>query len=430
MLIIQLLIVISVLVAGIRIGGVGIGATSALGVFLLVFLFGNAPASPPYEVILIVFSIVTACGALEVAGGIELLVSIAERTIRRRPDQIAFVAPLVTYIFTFFAGTGYVAYSLLPVIAEVSTLARVRPERPLSIAVIASQLAITASPVSAATATLIGLLSENNSIYGLFDILFVCVPATIGGTIAGALATYIYPRNANFNMPELPGSKQVDPSIKSGAWIALTIFGFALMLIIALGIAPGLRPSVTLNEKLVPLSMGQLIAMLMFSITTLILVICRCDSGDIVESSIMKSGIIAILSITGVTWMGNCFFESNKDVLVDSLSNAVRFYPWTFCIGLFVLSAIVYSQAASVAALMPLGFVLGIDDPVLIALFPAVNGFFVFPTSGTLIAAVSFDRTGSTRIGNWVFNHSFMVPGLVSVTVSVLIASLSVYLFY
>jgi anaerobic C4-dicarboxylate transporter-like protein len=430
MLTIQLLIVISVLVIGIRIGGIGIGSTSTLGVLLLVFFFGNAPASPPYEVIFIVLSIVTACGTLQSAGGIELLVSIAEKIIRKRPDQIAFVAPLVTYLFTFFAGTGYVAYSLLPVIAEVSIQARVRPERPLSISVIASQLAITASPVSAATATLIGLLSANNSIYGLYDILIVCLPATIGGTIAGALATYTYPRNANFDSLELLVHKQPDPSHKNSAWLALAIFTSAMVLIVVLGISPGLRPFATLNGKLAPLAMGQLIPMLMFSTTTMILVICRCDSRAIIEGSIMQSGIIAIVSITGVTWMGNCFFESNKDLLTASLSNAVKFYPWAFCIGLFVLSAIVYSQAASVAALMPLGFVLGIADPFLIAVFPAVNGFFVFPTSGTLIAAVTFDRTGSTRIGNWVFNHSFMLPGLVAVTVSVLIASLTVFLLY
>ena len=171
---------------GARLGGIGLGTVAALGLSFFVFGLGRAPGQFPGEVLLIVLCVVTLAAALQAAGGLDLMVSIAEKALRRHPRQITLLAPLISYLFTFVSGTGHVSYSLLPIIAEVSRKVKERPERPLSISVIASQAAVTASPMSAATAGMVALLSREGR-FGLTDILLVCIPSTLIGVLAGAL---------------------------------------------------------------------------------------------------------------------------------------------------------------------------------------------------------------------------------------------------
>src|SRR5262245_11491031 len=186
----QFAIVLAAIFFGARVGGIGLGTVAAIGMFILIFGFGNAPGALPIDVIFIIVAVITAAAALQGAGGLDLMVMWAEGIIRKKPAAITFVAPIVSYFFTFFAGTGHVAYSLLPVIAEVSRKAGVRPERPLSISVIASQQAITSSPISAATAAMIALSAANDPSMGLKDILFICLPATLMGCLIGAASVY------------------------------------------------------------------------------------------------------------------------------------------------------------------------------------------------------------------------------------------------
>ncbi|MCX6851309.1 MAG: anaerobic C4-dicarboxylate transporter family protein [Verrucomicrobia bacterium] len=401
----QLAIVLAAISTGVRAGGVAVGAWAVTGVLVLTSFFGNPPSNPPYDVVFIVLAIVTACATIQSTGGIDLLVGVAERILRGMPSAVTFLAPLVAYVFTLLAGTGYVAYALLPVIAEVAISANVRPERPLSISVISSQLAITASPVSAATATLIGMLSGANSQLGMIDVLLVCIPSTLGGCLMGAISVMLYPKHAAPIVTENTqsvASKPDKPHLTSRPRLAIAIFLAAVALIVLSGIFPQIRPVISDGKTTSKLGTAPLIQLLMFAVTAIVVTACRCKVESVVNTPIMKSGLAAILSITGVAWLGNCFFDSNRLMITSSLSEIVTASPWLFSVALFLLSALLYSQAATVAALMGLGFVLKLPDHMMIAMFPAVNGFFFFPTSGTVVAAVAFDRTGSTRIGRYV----------------------------
>ena len=441
MFLIQLSIVLITIFFGSRVGGVGLGTVAATGMFVLIFGFGNPPGSLPIDVIFIIISVITAASALQAAGGLDLMVHWAEKIIRKNPKAITYVAPIVSYFFTFFAGTGHVAYSILPVIAEVSRKAGVRPERPMSISVIASQQAITASPISAATAAMIALFASNNSTLGLKDILFICMPATIIGSLIGAFSV----SRMGFELDKDPGylelAKQgkikdikkldlLEQKFLPGSGKAILIFGISIFLVVLLGLFSNLRPSFDLSGKTSALSMATTIEMIMLACAALIMMVCRTKSEDLVGSSVMRAGIVAVISILGVAWLGSTFFETFQTEIVEQISHTVQIYPWIFSIGLFALSILLYSQAATVAALMGVGVALEIPMPLLVAMFPAVNGYFFLPTYGTIIAAISFDQTGTTSIGKYLLNHSFMRPGLVSTISSIALGMVIVRIFY
>jgi len=143
-----------------------------------------------------------------------------------------------------------------------------------------------------------------------------------------------------------------------------------------------------------------------------------------VKGSIMNAGMVDLISIAGLGWLGSSFFEGNRPFIINSISSVVQQHPWVFAVGLFALSVLLASQAATVVTLMPVGIALRLGSPVLIAAFPAVNGYFFLPTYATLLAAISFDQTGTTRIGKYILNHSFMIPGMVATVSSVVIAFL------
>ena len=178
-MLLQFAFVLTAIIVGARLGGIGLGVMGGIGLSILTFFFGLQPTSPPIEVMLMIVAVISAAACMQAAGGLDLMVHAAERLLRKRPAQITFLSPLVTYFFTFIAGTGHVAYSVLPVIAEVARETKIRPERPLGIAVIASQQAITASPISAATVALLSLFSGFDLF--LIDILIVTIPSTLLG---------------------------------------------------------------------------------------------------------------------------------------------------------------------------------------------------------------------------------------------------------
>lgn len=484
---VELLVVLAAIFVGARVGGAGLGTVAAIGLAVLVFVFGLPPSSPPVTVLAIIVAVVTAAATMQAAGGMDLLVRVAERALRAKPQWITIIAPLVAYIFTFCSGTGHVAYAILPVIAEVSRKAGIRPERPMSISVIASQQAITASPLAAATVGLLGILSAsglqiNGKPVELWHILAICIPSTLVGVALGALAVIrkgkalaedpVYLDRLKKGLVESGETKteaMSAPARRRAAW-SVGIFLTAALLIVLFGMIPSLRPTYTetigprdtvpverienailslldpqegmrsiptaeLAEAIdraideiesapttrqATLGMPTIIQILMLGASGLMMLFLGAKPADAVRSSVATAGVIAVISIIGLGWMGNCFFEGNKEFVVSSLGDAIQARPWIFAIGLFALSILLFSQASTVAALMPLGVALGLPAASLIAMFPAVNGYFFLPTYGTIVAAIAFDRTGTTRIGRFVFNHSFMLPGLVATTGAVL----------
>lgn len=427
-MLLQLLFVLAAIIVGARLGGIGLGVMGGVGFAILTFVFGLQPTAPPIDVMLMIAAVISAASCMQAAGGLDFMVKLAERLLRRNPAHVTILSPLVTYLFTFVAGTGHVAYSVLPVIAEVAAETKIRPERPLGIAVIASQQAITASPISAATVALLGLLTGFD--ITLFDILKITIPATLIGVLVGAFASMRvgkelmedpeYLRRMEEGLLEDKHVELNDVKNMFQARLSVIIFIVATLLIVLFGSIPGLRPS--FDGKV--MDMPSLIEILMLSAAALILIISRTDGIKATQGSVFPAGMQAVIAIFGIAWMGDTFINGNITELTGSIEGIVRQMPWLFGVALFVMSILLYSQAATVRAIVPLGIALGISPMMLIALFPAVNGYFFIPNYPTVIAAINFDRTGTTGIGKWVLNHSFMMPGLVATIVSIVIGLL------
>lgn len=427
-MLLQLLFVLAAIIVGARLGGIGLGVMGGVGLAILTFVFGLQPTAPPIDVMLMIAAVISAASCMQAAGGLDFMVKLAERLLRRNPAHVTILSPLVTYLFTFVAGTGHVAYSVLPVIAEVAAETKIRPERPLGIAVIASQQAITASPISAATVALLGLLTGFD--ITLFDILKITIPATLIGVLVGAFASMRvgkelmedpeYLRRMEEGLLEDKHVELNDVKNMFQARLSVIIFIVATLLIVLFGSISGLRPS--FDGKV--MDMPSLIEILMLSAAALILIISRTDGIKATQGSVFPAGMQAVIAIFGIAWMGDTFINGNITELTGSIEGIVRQMPWLFGVALFVMSILLYSQAATVRAIVPLGIALGISPMMLIALFPAVNGYFFIPNYPTVIAAINFDRTGTTGIGKWVLNHSFMMPGLVATIVSIVIGLL------
>jgi len=428
-LIIQLVVLLGAIAAGARAGGVGMGLWGGVGLVILVFLFNAVPGSIPGEVLLIILAVIMAASAMEAAGGIEYLVRIAAAIIRKSPRHVTIIAPVVAYVFTFLAGTGHIFYPLLPVIYEVAMKGRVRPERPIAVSTIASQQAITASPVSAATAALIALLGAKG--IGLVQILMICVPSTLLGVIVAALVqTRVgveldedpeYRRRvAAGELAEEKSSPDdaaapLAPRAGLSAWMFLAGVG----LVVCCGLFPVLRRAGTAAQP-VTVSMPMTIAIIMLGVAAMMVTFAGAAAGQIVKTKTCQAGITAVIGILGLAWLGDTFIDANSTTIIGGLSRMAEAYPVLFALGLFVTSMLLFSQAATTQTLMPLGIAVGISPAALAGMFPAVNGYFFIPTYGTLIAAVNFDRSGTTKIGKYVLNHSFMLPGLVSTVVAIL----------
>ena len=429
-MLLQLLFVLVAIIVGARLGGIGLGVMGGVGLAILTFVFGLQPTAPPIDVMLMIVAVISAASCMQAAGGLDYMVKLAERLLRRNPSQVTILSPLVTYLFTFVAGTGHVAYSVLPVIAEVATETKIRPERPLGIAVIASQQAITASPISAATVALLGLLTGFD--ITLFDILKITIPATLIGVLVGAflskkvgkelLEDPEYLRRLEAGMID---TKHVELKNMFHARISVIIFIAATLLIVLFGSIPAMRP--VFNGT--ALDMPAIIEILMLCAAAVILLISRTDGIKATQGSVFPAGMQAVIAIFGIAWMGDTFINGNITELTGSIEGIVRQMPWLFGLALFVMSILLYSQAATVRAIVPLGIALGISPMMLIALFPAVNGYFFIPNYPTVVAAINFDRTGTTGIGKWILNHSFMMPGMVATIVSIVIGLLLVQVF-
>jgi anaerobic C4-dicarboxylate transporter DcuA len=426
-IVLQFIVVLAAIWMGARSSGIGLGLWGAVGLLVLVAGFGINPTSPPIDVMLIILAVIMAASVMEAAGGIDFLVRIAERIIRANPKYVTIVAPLTTWTFTFVAGTGHIVYPLLPVIYETAHRSGIRPERPMAVATIASQQAITASPVAAATAAMIGLFAEKGMTqWGLPQILMVCVPATLTGVVAAAIVSMFVGKDlkddpeyqARLAAGQIP-APQADTSrtpLKPGARLSAFIFLAGVALVVLFGFFPSLRQ---LPGAKSPLAMPIVIEILMMSVAALMLLLTKVPVDEVPKTATLRAGVVAVIGIFGLAWLGDSFIAANKDVIVPAIGDWAKVAPWTFAFGLFLASVLLYSQAATTRALMPLGIALGIPPQFLIAMFPSVNGYFFIPTYGSLIAAINFDLSGTTKIGKYVLNHSFMIPGLVATSVAV-----------
>jgi transporter, anaerobic C4-dicarboxylate uptake (dcu) family len=435
LVIIQLLIVLALIFIGARVGGIGLGIYGMIGVFILVYGFGLAPGSAPIDVMMIIVAVITAASALQASGGLEYLVGVAAKFLQKHPDHITYFGPITCWLFCVVAGTAHTSYSLMPIIAEIAQTNKIRPERPLSLSVIAASLGITCSPVSAATAALISqdLLGAKGIELG--TVLMICIPtAFISILVAAFVENHIgkeleddpeYKRRvaAGLINPEAAceevqkAENEDDPSAKHAVWAFL----FGVALVILFGFLPQLRPE--------GVSMSQTIEMIMMSDAALILLVGKGKVGDAVNGNIFKAGMNAVVAIFGIAWMGNTFYVGNEKILDAALSSMISSTPILFAVALFLLSIMLFSQAATVTTLYPVGIALGINPLLLIAMFPACNGYFFLPNYPTEVAAIDFDRTGTTRVGKCVINHSFQIPGFITTIVSILLGVLMVQFF-
>jgi len=361
------------------------------------------------------------------------LVKVAEKILRRNPAMITFLAPVVCYFFTLFSGTGHIAYSLLPIISEIATDSKVRPERPLSISVIASQQAITASPISAATAALLSAELLGGKGITLGNILMVCIPATLIGVIVGAIAVnfigvplekdpeYLRRVQEGLIKTDKDEKETLSPEQQKRAKLSVIIFLLGVLSIVLFGSIDALRPVFEIDHKKVTMEMTQIIEIVMMSTAGLMLIFSKADIGKAVKGSVFIAGMQAVIAIFGIAWMGDTYFNGNMEFFKSHIAEIVTAYPFLFAIALFVMSIFLFSQAATVRTLYPLGLLLGISPMALIAMFPAVNGYFFIPNYPTVVAAINFDRTGTTRIGKYVLNHSFQIPGFVATIVAIIV---------
>jgi anaerobic C4-dicarboxylate transporter DcuA len=383
-----------------------------------------------------ILAVITALSLMQAAGGLDYVVELAEKVLRRNPQRVTILAPLVTYFMILASGTQHVIYALLPVIAEVARKAGIRPERPLSISVIASQHGLVASPVSAATVALVGALAA--SAVGLPQILMVTIPATLVGVLIG-IASVAFMGRELADDPEYqkrlaegkvtPPAERPDLSDaeRTRAMGSCLVFVAAILAVVLIGLFPGIRPVYEKVSEGVTetgqVEMGRAVMIVMMAAAALLLLIFRADPEKAVKGSIMKGGLTAVICILGVSWMGSSFFEGNQSAIVSSISSIMGAHPWVFALGLFALSILLFSQAATIVILAPVALALGLPVPLIVGAYPAVNGNFFLPTYGTVLAAVSFDQTGTTRIGKYLLNHSFMLPGLVTTATASLVAT-------
>ncbi len=423
----QFIVVLAAIWMGARYSGVGLGLWGAVGLLVLIVAFGVNPTSPPIDVMLIILAVIMAASVMDAAGGIDFLVRIAERIIRANPKYVTIVAPLTTWSFTFVAGTGHIVYPLLPVIYETAHQSGIRPERPMAVATIASQQAITASPVAAATAAMIGLFAEKGiTQWGLPQILMICVPATLCGVLAAAIISMFVGKDlkddpeyqARLAAGKVPAPKASAerPPLKPAAKTSAYLFLVGVGLVVLFGFFPELR---TLPGAKSALAMPIVIEVIMLSVAAIMLLATKINVDEIPKTPTLRAGVVAVIGIFGLAWLGDSFIAAHQKEIVPAIGKWAEAAPWTFAFGLFFASVLLYSQAATTRALMPLGIALGIPPQFLIAMFPSVNGYFFIPTYGSLIAAINFDLSGTTKIGKYVLNHSFMIPGLVATTVAV-----------
>ena len=478
LMILQLLIVLGALWVGSRYGSLALGAISGIGLAILVFGFGLKPGNPPTDVIYIIIAAVTCAGIMQASGGMDWLIQIAEKMLRKHPDRITFLAPLFTFFLTVLVGTGHVVYTLMPIICDIALKKGIRPERPCGVASIASQVGITCSPIAAAVVAFVTISNANHFDITIPQVLMISIPACLCGLMAAAAASY--KRGLDLDKDPQFQAKLKDPEqykyiygnsatlldkeIPQSAKNAVFIFLGALAVIVMFAAFPDLLPEykqvqaikgaedltlasgVTITAKelakagvvasgftehgMVGLKMNLVIQIVMITAAALMIIFCKAAPKKAVSGPVWQSGMVAVVAIYGIAWLADTYFSNYMSTMQVMLADIVKEYPWAIALVFFAVSVLINSQGAVVVAMLPLAYSLGIAGPVLLGVLPSVYGYFFIPNYPSDIATVNFDRSGTTVIGKYLLNHSFMMPGLICVSVSTLVAYVLSMLIY
>ena len=440
LMILQLLIVLGALWVGSRYGSLALGAISGIGLAILVFCFSLKPGTPPTDVIYIIIAAVTCAGIMQASGGMDWLIQIAEKMLRKHPDRITFLAPLTTFFLTVLVGTGHVVYTLMPIICDIALKKGIRPERPCGVASIASQVGITCSPIAAAVVAFVTISNENGFNISIPGVLMVSIPACICGLMAAAAASYHRGLDLDKD-PEFQkkiadpvqrdyiygsGATTLDKEIPQSAKNAVFVFLGALAIIVLFAIFPNLLPS--WDGK--TLKMNIVIQIVMIAAAALMILFCKAQPKKAVAGPVWQSGMVAVVAIYGIAWMADTYFSNYMPEIQAMLEGIVKDYPWSIALVFFLVSVLINSQGAVVVSMLPLAYSLGIAGPVLLGVLPSVYGYFFIPNYPSDIATVNFDRSGTTVIGKYLLNHSFMMPGLICVFTSTIVAYILSSIFY
>ena len=425
---------------GSRYGSLALGAISGIGLAILVFCFSLKPGTPPTDVIYIIIAAVTCAGIMQASGGMDWLIQIAEKMLRKHPDRITFLAPLTTFFLTVLVGTGHVVYTLMPIICDIALKKGIRPERPCGVASIASQVGITCSPIAAAVVAFVTISNENGFNISIPGVLMISIPACICGLMAAAAASY----HRGLDLDKDPafqkkiadpvqreyiygsGATTLDKKIPQSAKNAVFVFLGALAVIVMFAIFPNLLPS--WDGK--ALKMNLVIQIVMIAAAALMILFCKAQPKKAVSGPVWQSGMVAVVAIYGIAWMADTYFSNYMPEIQAMLEDIVKEYPWSIALVFFMVSVLINSQGAVVVSMLPLAYSLGIAGPVLLGVLPSVYGYFFIPNYPSDIATVNFDRSGTTVIGKYLLNHSFMMPGLICVITSTIVAYILSSIFY
>lgn len=438
---IQLIIVLICLFYGARKGGIALGLLGGIGIFVLTFGFNVAPGKPSIDVIFTILCVVTASATLLASGGLDVMLQIAERILRRNPKFLTILAPFVTCFLTILCGTGHVVYTMMPIIYDIAIKNNIRPERPMAAASVASQMGIIASPVSVAVVSLTAMLlapgvTHLEGFDGYLNLLAITIPSTLVGVLI--IGLYSWNRGKDLDKDEEFQNHLKDPEFKKYVygesktllgeklprvqWAAMWIFLGAIAIVALLGAFPDLRPAFDNGKGVMkPMSMVAVIQMFMLMSGAALIIFTKVDVKSIGSNAIFRSGMIAMVAVFGISWMADSMFAVHTPMLKAALGEVVREHPWTYAVMLLLISKFVNSQAAALAAFVPIALSIGVSPGVIVAFAPACYGYYILPTYPSDLATIQFDRSGTTRIGKFVINHSFIIPGLIGVISSCII---------
>ena len=538
---IQLAIVLICLFYGAQKGGIALGLLGGIGLIVLVFGFGIEPGKPAIDVMLTILAVVVTSATLQASGGLDVMLQIAEKLLRKNPKYVSILAPFVTCTLTILCGTGHVVYTMLPIIYDIAIKNDIRPERPMAASSIASQMGIIASPVSVAVVTLTAfLVNAQNHLAGFdgyLDLLKITVPSTLCGVLAIGIFSWFRGKDLDKDQefqeklkdPEFKkyvygdSASLLDKKLPQSSWNAMWIFFGAILVVALLGYFKELRPSfekstpaqvvevlsgdkavksfnvkdgkilavakdgkvaldvkdnkakaktaydnveiydnkgtltqtvalqdnnvvITAGDKTetienativlkdsvkkkVTLGMVHVIQIFMLLAGSLIIIFTKTDAGKISKNEIFRSGMIALVAVFGISWMAETMFTVHTPMMKAALGDVVKAHPWTYAVMLLLISKFVNSQAAALVAFVPLALGIGVDPAIILAFAAACYGYYILPTYPSDLAAIQFDRSGTTHIGKFVINHSFILPGLIGVITSCIFGYIFTTLF-
>ncbi len=436
-ILLQVAIILVCLFYGARKGGVALGLLGGIGIVIMVFAFKLPPGKPPVDVMLTIIAVVAASATLQASGGLEVLLLGAEKILRRNPKYVSILAPFTTCLLTILCGTGHVVYTMLPIIYDIAIKNDIRPERPMAASSVASQMGILASPVSVAVVSLVAFLAKvpvDGHVIDFIQVLSITIPSTLAGVLMIGIFSWFRGKDLADDVDfqkriSDPEQRQIvygesatlmGKVLSRDQWTAMWIFIASIVVVAILGAVQSLRPLI--NGK--PLSMVLTIQMFMLLAGALMIVFTKTDPSTIGKTDVFRAGMIAVVAVFGIAWMADTVFEAHLPILKATLTELVKTQPWTYAIALLLVSKLVNSQAAAISAMVPVGLAIGVPPGYIVAFAAASYGYYILPTYPSDLAAIQFDRSGTTHIGKYVINHSFIVPGLIGVSTSCLVGYL------